>query len=188
MGTAAIINLVVLGVAVIAIFWVVGIYNRLVRFKNEIENAWAQIDVQLKRRHDLIPNLVETVKGYATHERETLQRVIEARNMAVGASSIPEKAQAEGALTGALKTLFAVSEAYPDLKANTNFMALQEELTSTENKIAFSRQYYNDRTLAYNTRIETVPDTIIAGMFHFKRRDYFEVKDAATREVPRVAF
>lgn len=188
MGTASIINLVILGLVVLLIFWVIGIYNRLVRLKNEIENAWAQIDVQLKRRHDLIPNLVETVKGYATHERETLQRVIEARNMAVGAGSIPEKANAEGALSGALKSLFAVSEAYPDLKANTNFMALHEELASTENKIAFARQFYNDRTLFYNTRIETVPDNIIAGMFHFTRRDYFEVPDEAARSAPKVTF
>lgn len=188
MGTAAIINLVIIGGIVLLALWTISIYNKLVRLKNEIENAWAQIDVQLRRRHDLIPNLVETVKGYATHERETLQRVIEARNMAVSATSVPERAQAEGILTGALKSLFAVSEAYPDLKANTNFMALQEELTSTENKIAFARQFYNDRTLEYNTRLETVPSNIIAGMFHFTRRDYFEVSDEAVRAVPKVAF
>ncbi len=188
MGTASIVNLVILGGVVVFVVWAVAIYNGLVRLRNEIENAWAQIDVQLKRRHDLIPNLVDTVKGYATHERETLQRVIQARNMAVGATSVPEIAAAEGMLTGALKSLFAVSEAYPDLKANTNFLALQEELTSTENKIAFSRQVYNDRTLLYNTRVETVPSNIVASMFHFSKKEYFEEKDETVRAVPKVSF
>src|ERR1017187_8176819 len=136
------IALVFLGLVVVVLGWVAGAYNGLVRLRNQLENAWAQIDVQLKRRHDLIPNLVETVKGYATHERGTLEAVIQARNMAVNAKTVGDRAQAENVLTGALKSLFAVAEAYPDLKANQNFMSLQEELTGTENKVAFSRQFY----------------------------------------------
>src|SRR5712691_2643470 len=183
-----IIVLVLVGLVVVVLLWVAGTYNGLVRLRNQLENAWAQIDVQLKRRHDLIPNLVETVKGYATHERETFEKVIQARNMAVSAKTVGERAEAENVLTGALKSLFAVAEAYPELKANQNFMALQEELTSTENKIAFSRQSYNDSVMSYNTQIEVFPQNIIAGMFHFGRREFFEVKDESAREVPKVAF
>ncbi|HPQ41286.1 MAG TPA: LemA family protein [bacterium] len=170
------------------VFWVFGLYNGLVRLRNAVKNAWSQIDVQLKRRHDLIPNLVETVKGYAAHEKETLERVIAARNFAVNASGPAEAGKAEGALTGALKSLFAVSEAYPDLKANQNFLALQEELTSTENKIAFSRQAYNDAVMQYNNKTEMVPTNIIAGMFNFKAAEFFEIEVPEDREVPEVSF
>lgn len=188
MGGGLIGTLVIIGVLVLIVMWVVGMYNSLVRLRNEIENAWAQIDVQLKRRHDLIPNLLETVKGYASHEKQTLENVTRARNMAMGATDFTQRAEAENMLTGALKSLFAVSEAYPDLKANTNFLALQEELTSTENKIAFSRQFFNDRTLEYNTRVESFPANIIAGMFNFVRKPFFEITAAQEREVPKVAF
>jgi len=185
MGT---IGLVLLAVVVIAFLWVIGSYNGLVRLRNQLENAWAQIDVQLKRRHDLIPNLVETVKGYAAHERGTLEAVTQARNAAMNAKSVADRAQAENVLTGALKSLFAVAEAYPELKANQNFLALQEELTSTENKVAFSRQFYNDTVMTYNTRIEVFPTNVFASMFGFGRRDFFEVKDEAEREAPKVTF
>ena len=183
-----IIALVLVGLVVVLFAWVAGAYNGLIRLRNQLENAWAQIDVQLKRRHDLIPNLVETVKGYAKHERETLENVIQARNMAVNAKSVGERAEAENVLTGALKSLFAVAEAYPDLKANQNFLALQEELTSTENKISFSRQFYNDTVMTFNTRIEVFPTNIIANMFHFTRHDFFEVKTPEEREAPTVQF
>jgi LemA protein len=190
MDTAGVlIILAVFGAIVLGLlFWVIGTYNGLVRLRNQIENAWAQIDVQLKRRYDLIPNLVETVKGYAKHERETLEKVIQARNMAMQAKGVAERAEAENILSGTLKSLFALSEAYPDLKANQNFLRLQEELTSTENKVAFSRQFYNDSTMTYNTRIEQFPANIIASMFRFTRRDFFEVKAGAEREAPKVAF
>lgn len=183
------IALVILAaIVVVLLLWVVGAYNGLVRLRNQLENAWAQIDVQLKRRHDLIPNLVETVKGYAKHERETLEKVIQARNMAVNAKTVGERAEAENVLTGALKSLFAVAEAYPDLKANQNFLRLQEELASTENKVAFSRQFYNDSVMTYNTRIEVFPINVIATMFNFGRREFFEVKAEAEREAPQVKF
>jgi LemA protein len=168
--------------------WVVGIYNGLIRLRNQLENAWAQIDVQLKRRCDLIPTLIETVKGYAKHEAGTLEKVIQARNLAMAAKTVSDRAQAENALSSTLKSLFAVAEAYPNLKADQNFLRLQEELTSTENKIAFARQFYNDSTLGYNTAIELFPRNIIANMFGFGRRDFFEVKDEAQREVPKVSF
>jgi LemA protein len=154
-------------------------YNGLVSLRNRIENAWAQIDVQLKRRYDLIPNLVETVKGYASHEKETLERVIQARNAGMGASGPQEQAQAENMLSGALKSLFALSEAYPDLKANTNFLNLQEELTGTEGRIAYARQFYNDTVYRYNTKIQSFPAVVIAGRFGFKEREYFEAEDDA---------
>lgn len=180
--------LVFLGVIAVGVFWVFGMYNGLVRLRNAVKNAWSQIDVQLKRRHDLIPNLVETVKGYAAHEKETLEKVISARNFAMNASGPAEAGRAEGALAGALKSLFAVSEAYPDLKANQNFLALQEELTSTENKIAFSRQAYNDAVMQYNNKTEMVPTNIIAGMFNFKAAEFFEVEVPQEREAPTVSF
>ncbi|MCB0996662.1 MAG: LemA family protein [Acidimicrobiales bacterium] len=154
-------------------------YNGLVRMKNAVENAWAQIDVQLRRRYDLIPNLVETVKGYASHERETLEAVIQARNMAMAPHGPAEQAANENMLTGALKSLFALSEAYPDLKANQNFSELQEELTATENRIGFARQYYNDSVMKYNTKIQTFPSNLVAGMFKFTEREYFEVEGEA---------
>ncbi|MBM3891237.1 MAG: LemA family protein [Verrucomicrobia bacterium] len=175
-------------VAVVLLIWVIATYNALVSLRAQLDNAWAQIDVQLKRRHDLIPNLVETVKGYAAHEKQTLENVIKARNMAIQAKTVGERAEAENFLTGTLKSLFAVAEAYPNLKANENFLALQEELTSTENKIAFARQFYNDSAMGYNTRIQQFPTNLIAGMFSFPRRDFFEVKEGPAREAPKVAF
>jgi LemA protein len=166
------------------------IYNRLVRVRNEVKNAWAQIDVQLKRRHDLIPNLVETVRGYMKHERETLEAVTKARNVAQQMSSAGagERAKAEGELSGALARLLVVVERYPDLKANQNFLALQEELTSTENKIGFSRQYYNDSVLRYNNQTQMFPSNIVANTFHFKASEFFEVKAEEERIAPKVSF
>ncbi|MFH1842107.1 MAG: LemA family protein [bacterium] len=188
MGAAAIGFLVLLGFLVILVFWAVGIYNALVRLRNAVKDAWAQIDVQLKRRYDLIPNLMETVKGYMTHERETLEAVTQARAAAAGATTIPDRIQAESGLTAALGRLFAVSEAYPDLKANTNFLALQEELTSTENKISFARQFYNDTVMNFNNKIQMFPGNIVAGMFSFKAGDFFELADEGQREAPKVSF
>lgn len=156
MSTTLIGLLIVLAVVLVLLFWIIGMYNGLVRLRNEVKNAWAQIDVQLKRRHDLIPNLVETVKGYAAHERGTFDAVVQARTKAVGAQGVANRAQAEGELSQALGRLMMLVEAYPDLKANQNFLALQEELTSTENKIGFSRQFYNDTVMRYNTQIQTV--------------------------------
>ncbi|HUV38839.1 MAG TPA: LemA family protein [Planctomycetota bacterium] len=179
---------VIVAVVLLLVMILVGIYNRLVRQRNRVDESWAQIDVQLKRRYDLIPNLVETVKGYAGHEKETLENVTKARNMAINAGTVKEQAQAENMLTGALKSLFAVSENYPNLKANENFMQLQEELTSTENKIGFARQHYNDMVRALNTAIEVFPNNVIAGMFGFKQRDYFELTEEAAREAPKVTF
>jgi LemA protein len=169
--------LIVVGLIVLLVIWVIALYNGLVKMRNRIEAAWAQIDVQLKRRYDLIPNLVETVKGYASHERETLENVTAARNMAMNAEGPAATAQAENVLTGALKSLFAVAEAYPDLKANQNFLQLQEELTSTEDRVAYSRQFYNDMVQSYNTKIQQFPAVVIAGAFKFTEREYFEADD-----------
>ena len=169
----AIIWILLVIVAVVIAYLVIA-YNGLVKVRNRIENGWAQIEVQLKRRYDLIPNLVESVKGYATHERETLDRVITARNMAMGATGVGEKAAAENGLSGTLKSLFALGEAYPDLKASQNFLELQEELSGTEGKIAYARQYYNDEVRAYNTKIESFPTNAIAKKFRFERREYFQ--------------
>jgi LemA protein len=163
------------------------IYNSLVRLRNQVENAWAQIDVQLKRRHDLIPNLVEVVKGYMTHERETLEAVTKARSAAAAASGVRDQAAAENALGGALGRFFVAVEAYPDLKASQNFLALQEELASTENKIGFARQFYNDAVMRKNTKVQSFPSNIVAGMFGFKAAEFFEIEDAAARSVPQVA-
>ena len=157
--------------------YVVVSYNGLVSLRNRIENAWAQIDVQLKRRYDLIPNLVETVKGYASHERETLDAVITARNAGMNATGPAEQAQAENMISGALKSLFALSEAYPDLKANQNFLNLQEELTGTEGRIAYARQFYNDTVFKYNTKIQSFPSNMLANAFRFSEREYFEADD-----------
>jgi len=179
---------VVLALAVGVLLWAVGIYNGLVSVRNQVKNAWAQIDVQLKRRHDLIPNLVETVKGYAGHERETLESVISARARAVSAQGVPAQAEAEQGLSGALGRLMLVVEQYPDLKANQNFLSLQEELTSTENRIGFSRQHYNDSVMIFNTRIQKFPDNIIAGSFSFSEESFFELQDEAAREAPKVSF
>jgi len=178
---------VVLAIIVLLIFWLIGSYNRLVKLRNRVEAAWSQIEVQLKRRHDLIPNLVETVKGYAAHERETLERVIQARNQAVQATGVEDQAQAENFLTSALRQVFALAEAYPDLKANQNFLALQEELTATEGRIAFSRQFYNEQTLSYDNALESFPSNLIASAFNFAPKPYFEAEEAA-REPVRVDF
>ena len=180
--------LIFLAVIVILAVWVFGLYNGLVRARNSFKNAWSQIDVQLKRRHDLIPNLVDTVKGYMKHERETLEAVIQARSAAINAGNIKEAGKAEGNLSNALKSLFAVAEAYPDLKANQNFLNLQEELTSTENKIAFSRQAYNDAAMQYNNKVQMVPTNIVASMFNFKETDFFEIEAPEEREAPKVDF
>jgi LemA protein len=176
-------------VAVLAL-WFVALYNGLVRLKNIGKEAWAQIDVQLKRRHDLIPNLVETAKGYMKHEKETLERVIQARNAAVAVTGQGPAAvgAAENMLTGALKQFFALSESYPDLKANQNMLKLQEELTSTENRIAFSRQHYNDSVRRYNTKLEQVPTNIVKSFGDFPPMEFFEIENAAEREVPKVSF
>ena len=180
--------LVLLGLAVVVGLFFIVIYNRLVRLRVRTADSWSGIDVQLKRRYDLIPNLVETVKGYAKHERETLDAVIRARQAGIDAKTVPEQAQAENMITGALRQLFALSEAYPDLKANQNFARLQEELASTENKIAFSRQHYNDTVSQYNATLETFPTNVVGGMFSFVRRDFFEIEDTAHREAPQVQF
>lgn len=175
-------------VVLAALFWVVMVYNGLVVLKNRVKNAWAQIDVQLKRRCDLIPNLVETVKGYAAHESATLENVVKARQQAINVGdNVKNRAEAENALSGTLKSLFAVAENYPDLKANQNFMQLQEELTSTENKISFARQFYNDAVMAYNNKKEMFPTNIIAGVFNFENRDFFEIAEAE-KAVPKVSF
>jgi LemA protein len=171
------IALIVLGIVVLLVVVVIGLYNALVKSRNRIDNAWSQIDVQLRRRYDLIPNLVETVKGYATHERETLESVTKARNMAMQAEGPHDQAEAENMLSGALKSLFAVSEAYPDLKANQNFLNLQEELSGTEGRIAYARQFYNDQVYKYNTRIQTFPSMLIAGPLGFTAREFFEADD-----------
>ncbi len=180
--------LIVLAIVVIAIIFVVGMYNSLIGLRNQVRNAWSQIDVQLKRRHDLIPNLVETAKGYMKHERDTLDSVTQARAKAVGAGSVGEKVTAERDLSGALGRFMLVVENYPDLKANQNFLALQEELTSTENKISFARQSYNDQVLFYNNKIQMFPSNVMASMFNFKAEPFFELEDKGERAVPKVSF
>ncbi|MFA6134975.1 MAG: LemA family protein [Phycisphaerae bacterium] len=179
---------IIVGIIVLLLLALVGIYNGLVSKRIRCQEAWAQVDVQLKRRYDLIPNLVETVRGYATHEKETLERVINARNKAIAASGVKEQAEAENFLSGALRQLFALSEAYPNLKANENFSQLQEELTSTENRIAFARQHYNDSGAIYNTARESFPNNLVANAFNFQRQDYFELEEPAAREAPKVKF
>ena len=180
--------LIVLGVAAVLVLWFVSVYNGLVRLRNQVDNAWAQIDVQLKRRHDLIPNLINTVKGYMSHERDTLEAIVKARTAAMAATGPAEAGPAEAQLTGALRGLMVNVERYPDLKASANFLALQEELASTENKISFARQAYNDSVTVYNTRIQTIPANFIAGPAGFRPRDLFELKDEAERAVPEVKF
>jgi LemA protein len=181
---------IIIGIVVIILIIFVATYNGLVRRRNQVKNAWAQIDVQLKRRYDLIPNLMETVKGYMKHERETLEAVTNARNLAqqVASAGAGARAKAEGELSSALSRLLAVVENYPDLKANQNFLALQEELTSTENKISFSRQYYNDSVLKYNNQTQMFPSNMIASMTGFKASEFFEVTVATEREAPKVSF
>ena len=179
---------ITLGVVALIVVIVVGLYNGLVRKRIFCNEAWAQIDVQLKRRYDLIPNLVETVKGYASHEKETLENVIRARNAAISADGVADQAGAENMLSGALGKLFALSESYPNLKANENFAQLQEELTGTENKISFSRQHFNDSVATFNMAVQTFPSNMIAGMFSFAKRDMFELEDAVEREPVKVSF
>jgi LemA protein len=170
---------IILGVVVLLALFLVLTYNKLVKLRNRIANAWAQIDVQLRRRYDLIPNLVETVKGYAKHEREAFEAVTQARANAINAQGVGNQAAAENAITGALKSLFAVAEAYPDLKANQNFLNLQEELSSTEGRISYARQFYNDAVLQMNTKVQTFPSNIIANMFGFREHEYFEADDTS---------
>ena len=180
--------LVIFGAIVLLVLIVVGMYNKLVRLRNRCENAWAQVDVQLRKRYDLIPNLVEAVKGYAAHERGVFEEVTEARTRAQQAQGVQDQAQAENALTAAIGRLFAVAEAYPELRATENFQQLQAQLTEVEGDIAVSRQVYNDTVLTYDTALETVPTSIIAGIFNFREREYFEVEEAAIREAPQVSF
>ena len=179
--------LIILAIVVALAIFVIVTYNSLVALRNRIENAWAQIDVQLKRRYDLIPNLVETVKGYATHERETLDSVTQARAAAESASGPADQAAKENVLSQTLRSLFAVSEAYPDLKANQNFLSLQEELSATEGRVAYARQFYNDSVLSYNTAIQKFPATLIASRMGFRAREYFEADEGA-RQAPTVSF
>lgn len=178
---------IVLGLVAVIILWLVAAYNGLVRDRNRVDNAWAQIDVQLKRRYDLIPNVVETVKGYAAHEQQTFERVTQARSAAQAAEGPAEQAQAENFLTSALRQLFAVAEAYPELRASENFQGLQAELSETENRIAVSRQIYNDTVLTFNNKVQQVPTNIVASMFGFNEREFFEAGDAA-EEAPAVEF
>ena len=180
--------IVILVVVALLVIYLIVAYNGLIRRRNQIENAWSQIDVQLKRRLDLIPNLVETVKGYAAHERETLDAVIQARNAAIAAPDTPQaQSEAQGQISGALRQLFALGEAYPDLKANQNFLALQEELTATEGRVAYARQFYNDSVLAYNNKLQQFPTVFYARALKFEKREYFEADEAA-RSVPTVEF
>lgn len=180
--------LILVGLIVVVGVWLAGTYNGLVRVRNMVKNAWAQIDVQLKRRHDLIPNLVETVKGYAQHEQDTLEAVTKARYEAMQANGPQAQGQAEQQLSGALGRLMLVVENYPDLKANQNFMSLQEELVTTENKVSFARQFYNDSAMKFNTKIQVFPANIVANMFGFKEAEYFEVEEKEVREAPKVEF
>jgi LemA protein len=179
--------LIIVAVVVILLLVLVGMFNKLVRLRNRAENAWAQVDVQLRKRYDLIPNLVETVKGYAAHERQTFEEVTAARTAAQQAQGVAEQAQAENVLTAALGRLFAVAEAYPQLRATENFQQLQAQLSDVEQNIAVSRQVYNDTVLSYDNALETVPTNVIAGLFHFNPREYFQTEEA-TREAPRVSF
>ncbi|MCB1001026.1 MAG: LemA family protein [Ilumatobacteraceae bacterium] len=179
---------VILAIVVLLVIFVIVTYNGLIRSRNQVENAWSQIDVQLKRRIDLIPNLVETVKGYAAHEKDTLDAVIKARNAAMSAPADPHaQANADTQMTGALRQLFALSESYPDLKANQNFLALQEELSATEGRVAYARQFYNDTVLNYNNKIQSFPTLIFANMLKFDKREYFEADEGAS-EVPKIGF
>jgi len=182
--------ILIIVLVVLLLLFLLFTYNGLIRVRNQMKNAWAQIDVQLKRRHDLIPNLVETAKGYMTHERETFEAITNARNLAQKAvgSGVGAQSKAEGELSSVLSKLLMVVENCPDLKANTNFLALQEELSSTENKISFSRQFYNDSVMGYNNKIQMFPSNIIAGMFGFKTGEFFEIEVAAERAVPKVSF
>lgn len=188
MGTGMIALIIVLALIVIGVIWVISAYNGFVRLRNMVEEAFSTMDVYLKKRYDLIPNLVETVKGYAAHEAGTLEKVVQARNMAAGAKTIEDKIQGENMLQGTLKSLFAIAEAYPELKANTNFLDLQSQLQRIEEDIANSRKYYNAVVKEYNIKTESFPSNIIAGMFNFTRKPMFEVNDEAEREAVKVKF
>ena len=179
--------IIVVGLLLVLVCYVIGVYNKLVNARNKVENQFSQVDIQLKRRADLIPNLVETVKGYAKHEEGTLTAVIEARNKAVNAGTVNEKVEANNELTGALNKLFALAEAYPELKANENFLSLQNDLKDTEDKITYARQFYNDSAMGYNNLIQMFPSNIIANMFNFKKFDYFKA-DEKEKEAPKVQF
>lgn len=186
MGGVVIIILLV--IVCVVLLGLIGIYNSLVRLRNRCDNGWAQVDVQLRRRYDLIPNLVETVKGYAKHEREVFEKVTEARTRAINASTVKDQGVAENMLTGTLKSLFAVAENYPELKANENFKMLQEELAGTESKIAYARQFYNDTVMKFNMKQQVFPANIVANLFTFKEKDYFEIGEAEAREPVKVKF
>ena len=179
---------ILIAVIVLVIFWLIAIYNGLIKLRNRTDEAWSDIDVQLKRRYNLIPNLVETVKGYAKHERELFEKVTKARTTAMGAQAPGDKAQAENMLTGALKSLFAVAENYPDLKANQNFLELQRELSDTENKIQAARRFYNGNVRDFNIKIETFPNNLVAGTLNFKKRDFFELESKEEKEPVKVEF
>lgn len=184
--------MIVLGIVLVlvlaAVVWTIGIYNDLVRLRENVKNGWSQIDVQLKRRHDLIPNLVETAKGYMGHEKDTLEKVIKARQQAVDATNIKDRQLAENLLTGTLRSLFAVSENYPNLKADVQMRQFHEELVSTENKITFARQYYNDEVNRLNTAVQSFPDSIIAGKFKFEKSEFFVIEDSSEKKAPEVRF
>jgi len=184
MGAFVILLVIIVAVAIMAI----GMYNSLVTLRNRCDNGWSQIDVQLRRRYDLIPNLVETVKGYAKHEREVFEKVTQARAAAVNAQTVKDQGQAENVLTGALKSLFAVAENYPELKANQNFLMLQEELAGTEGKVAYARQFYNDTVMKFNMRQQVFPSNLIANMFGFKTRDYFQIEEDVAKGPVKVQF
>ena len=187
LSTTATVIIIIFAVIILLVFYGIGVYNRLVNSRNKVKDQWAQIDVQLKRRADLIPNLVETVKGYAKHEKNTLTEVIEARNKFVSAGSINEEIEANNQLTGALNKLFALSESYPELKANQNFISLQNDLKDTEDKISYARQFYNDTVLTYNNLVQMFPSNIIANMFKFEVYEFFKIEEKE-KEVPKVSF
>ena len=179
---------ILLAAVVLAVLWFIAMYNGLVQLRENVKNGWSQIDVQLKRRHDLIPNLVETAKGYMAHERETLERVIKARQQAIDATNIKSKQEAENILSGTLRSLFAVAENYPNLKADAHMLKLQEELTLTENKIAFARQYYNDEVNRLNTTVQSFPNSVAAQIGQFSKAEFFQIQDAAEKQAPQVKF
>jgi len=180
--------IIIVVIAVIIILWWIATYNSLIQLRQQMKNGWAQIDVQLKRRYDLIPNIVETVKGYAKHERETFEKVVKARQMGIDASTVKDQAAAENMITGALRSIFALAEAYPELKANQNFLLLQEELSGTESKIAYARQHYNDMVMLFNTRVQIFPASIVANASGFKTEEFFEIEDMTQREAVKVQF
>ena len=180
--------LIALVIIILLVIWIISIYNGLIKSKQKVDNAWSQIDVKLQRRFDLIPNFVETVKGYMTHESETFEKIASLRTSWANSSTVGEKAKLDGELSGALKTIMAVSENYPELKANTNFSELSEELRNTENKISFSRQFYNDSVTMYNTKLELFPSNIVAGMFNFQKRDLFAAESDEARKNVKVDF